>query len=82
MFGGGRVAVIEDFRRMTTCVGGKTRRRRGRQDKGHRNGVEAFADALVGEVSWPIPWRQLRAVSLASILAVRSLREGVPFDVR
>ena len=82
VFGGGRVAVIEDFRRMTTCVGGKTRRRRGRQDKGHRNGVEAFANALVGDLSWPIPWRQLRAVSLASILAVRSLREGVPFDVR
>jgi predicted dehydrogenase/threonine dehydrogenase-like Zn-dependent dehydrogenase len=83
VFGGGRVAVIEDFRRLETSASGRraTRRFRG-QDKGHRAEIEAFARALAEGEEPPIPWEQLRAVSLASILAVRSLREGVPFEVR
>ncbi len=81
VIGGGRVAVIDDFRSVTTVVGGKTRRKRwAGQDKGHRAEVVAFADAIAkgGE---PIPWVELRATTLASILAVRSIREGVPFEV-
>ncbi|MFH1114448.1 MAG: Gfo/Idh/MocA family oxidoreductase, partial [Pseudomonadota bacterium] len=82
VFGGGRVAVIDDFRRVELCAGGKIKRHKSRsQDKGHREEIQAFADALVqGGVS-PITWEELRRVSLASILAVRSIREGVPFDI-
>ncbi len=82
VFGGGRVAVIDDFVRVETCAGGKRSTRKGwQQDKGHRAEVEAFARALVSGGEAPIPWSDLRAVSLASILAVRSLREGVPFEI-
>ncbi len=82
VFGGGRVAVIDDFVRVETCAGGKRSTRKGwQQDKGHRAEVEAFAGALVAGGEAPIPWSELRAVSLASILAVRSLREGVPFEI-
>ena len=81
MFGAGRVAVIEDFREVVTCLRGKTRKVGCSQDKGHRAEVEAFARALTAGGAWPIAWEELRAVSLASILAVRSLREGVPFEV-
>jgi predicted dehydrogenase len=82
VIGGGRVAVIDDFRSVTTCAGGRTRTRRlGSQDKGHRAEIVAFVDALTRGGDWPIPWADLRAVSLASILAVRSLREGVAFDI-
>ncbi len=81
VIGGGAVAVIEDFREVTTCSNGKTRRvRLGAQDKGHKAEVGAFAEA-VKSGRWPIPWEHLYAVTLASILAVRSLREGVPFDI-
>lgn len=82
VFGGGRVGVIEDFREVITTVGGRTRRSRGlQQDKGHRHEVERFAEVVARGGAAPIPWEDLRAVSLAAILAVRSLREGVPFDV-
>ena len=82
VIGDGRVAVIDDFRTVTTCRGGRTLRTKLRgQDKGHRAEIAAFADALTGGCQAPIPWIELRAVTLASILAVRSLREGVPFDV-
>jgi predicted dehydrogenase/threonine dehydrogenase-like Zn-dependent dehydrogenase len=82
VFGGGRVALIEDFREVRAWKGGKTRRllSRWRQEKGHREELEAFAGALTGGSPAPIPWDELRAVTLASILAVQSLREGVPFE--
>lgn len=82
VLGGGRIAVIEDFRTVLTGKGGRMQKRKAwQQDKGHRAGVAAFARVLGDGGAWPIAWDQLRAVSLASILAVRSLREGVPFDL-
>jgi len=85
VIGGGRVVVIDDFRLLTTCAHGKTQTRKfdllGGQDKGHRAEIAAFADALTKGDAWPIPWPELRATSAAAILAVRSLREGTPFDV-
>jgi len=82
IIGGGRIAVIDDFRSVTTCANGKTRRRKfRRRDKGHAAEIKAFADAISESRDWPIPWSELRAVTLASILAVRSLREGLPFEV-
>jgi len=80
VFGGGQVAVIDDFRAVTTCAGGKTTTEKLRQDKGHDEEVAAFARALDAEGEGPISWPELRAVTLASLLAVRSLREGMPLD--
>lgn len=82
VIGSGRVAVIDDFRLVTTCAQGKTKQFKLRQqDKGHQAAIAAFASALRTGGPSPIPWEDLRAVSLAAILAVRSLREGVPFDL-
>lgn len=82
VLGGGRVAVIDDFARVETWAGGKKQSTRSaQQDKGHRAEVEAFAQAVAGGGAAPIPWEELRSVSLAAILAVRSLREGRPFDI-
>lgn len=82
VLGGGKLAVIEDFRELTTASGGKLKSdKRWQQDKGHRAEIEAFAEALLKGGPSPIPWEELRAVSLAAILAVRSLREGIPFDL-
>jgi predicted dehydrogenase/threonine dehydrogenase-like Zn-dependent dehydrogenase len=82
ILGGGRLAVLDDFRELTTAVGGKVRTdKRWNQDKGHRAEIDAFAEALSKGGPSPIPWEELRAVSLASILAVRSLGEGIPFEI-
>lgn len=82
VLGGGRVAVIEDFREVLLVSGGKTRRSKAlQQDKGHRSEVACFARAVTEGLAAPIPWPEIRAVSWASILAVRSLREGVPFPI-
>jgi predicted dehydrogenase/threonine dehydrogenase-like Zn-dependent dehydrogenase len=82
VIGAGRIAIIDDFRSVTTCQNGRTKRTRlGSQDKGHRAEIAAFAEALADGAPAPISWLDLRAVTRASILAVRSLREGLPLDV-
>ena len=82
VIGGGRIAVIEDFREVTLCSEGRIKKTRiSGRDKGHREEVEAFAKSLSNGKPSPIPWEDLKRVALASILAVRSLREGVPFDI-
>ena len=81
VFGGGRVAVIDDFRSGTTCRNGRSKTEKMRQDKGHRAEVEAFASAMTQGSDAPISWQELRATTLASILAVLCLREGCPFEI-
>jgi len=82
VIGGSRMGVIEDFREVITCVNGKIKKTRLRkQDKGHRAEVEAFAEAVLKGKPSPIPLEELQAVTIASILAVRSLREGTPFEI-
>ena len=80
VFGGGRVGVIDDFRSVTLCKGGRTRTTKKAQRKGHLEEITAFAAALRSGNAAPIPWSELRGVAVASILAVSSLREGLPFD--
>jgi len=80
--GGGRIAVIEDFREVVMCANGKIRKTRfSGQDKGHRQEIEAFANALVNGEPSPILWEEIYTTTIATILAVRSIREGVPFDL-
>jgi predicted dehydrogenase/threonine dehydrogenase-like Zn-dependent dehydrogenase len=82
VIGGGRIAVIDDFREVTLCSEGRIKKTRiSGQDKGHREEVEAFAKSLSTGQASPILWEDLKRVTLASILAVRSLREGIPFDI-
>lgn len=81
VFGGGKVAVIDDFHTVTTCTGGKMNKQKLRQDKGHEQEIATLAKSLEQGGKGPISWEELRSVTLASILAVRSLREGQPFDI-
>lgn len=81
VFGGGRTAVLDDFRQLTVWQNGKSSVEKGRQDKGHAAEIDAFAGAVAGQGEPPISWNELRATTLAAILAVQSLREGVPFQI-
>lgn len=81
VMGGGVTAILDDFRELTVYQGGRRQVSRGRQDKGHHDEVQQFASAVAGECGPPISWEELRATTLASILAVQSLREGMPFAI-
>ncbi len=83
IIGGGRVAVLDDFRRLVRIQNGKRKvhRARLRQDKGHRQEWEAFTKALEESGPPPIPYEHLVGVSLSSIAAVEALRTRKPVKI-
>lgn len=83
VFGGGRVAVLDDFRRLEMYSGGRRRIRRAwfRRDKGHRDEWIAFVAAVASGGAPPIPYEQLFAVTTTSFAVVESLRSGEPITI-
>ena len=79
--GGGRTAVLDDFRKLTVYRNGRKSVEKQRQDKGHSAEIQAFAAAVSRGGEAPISWPEVRSTTLTSLLAVRSLREGVPMEV-
>lgn len=82
-FGGGRTAILDDFRRLELASGGRRRvyRSRGRQDKGHRGLWAAFVGAIRTGGPPPIPYAELLAVTHAALAAEESRRTGQPVRV-
>ena len=74
VFGGGRVAMLEDFRRLELIKQGRKQvlQSRFRQDKGHRSEWSAFVDAIRSGKESPIPFGQI----LTSMLATFRLDES------
>jgi predicted dehydrogenase/threonine dehydrogenase-like Zn-dependent dehydrogenase len=80
--GGERFAVIDDFRDLSISRHGKvTKERSLQQDKGHKAELKAFVSAVESGAASPIPWDELRAVSIAVILAMESMREGIALPI-
>ena len=77
VFGGGRSAFVDDFASAELWRNGSLKRHRAGVDKGHGAGVRSFVDACRGGPT-PIPIDQLFGVAWASLMAVRSLRDGMP----
>jgi predicted dehydrogenase len=88
VFGGGSVAVLEDFRRLELIRGGTKRifRSRLRQDKGHRGEWEAFVKAIQTGAESPIPLCEIVSTMLATFALEQSRclggRTTVPALVR
>jgi predicted dehydrogenase/threonine dehydrogenase-like Zn-dependent dehydrogenase len=83
VFGGGRSAALDDFRRLELFSADRrvTLRAPLRQDKGHRREWEAFASAIRSGGPPPIPYDEIFAVSLATLAAQESLRQGTPLRI-
>jgi predicted dehydrogenase/threonine dehydrogenase-like Zn-dependent dehydrogenase len=78
VFGGSRVAVLDDFRRLDLVRHGKTETMRSwlRQDKGHAAEWHAFCECIRNGGVSPIPFEQIASSTLATIRALDSLRSG------
>jgi predicted dehydrogenase len=82
IFGGGRAAVLDDFRLVELYAEGRRAVRSwSGQDKGHRQEVAAFLAAARSGGPPPIPIDDLLATTRAMIGAMASLRTGLPVDI-
>jgi predicted dehydrogenase/threonine dehydrogenase-like Zn-dependent dehydrogenase len=83
VFRGGRVAILDDFRRLECIQNGQrqvTQSRLG-QDKGHRASWTAFLNAIRAGGQPPVPYNQLFGVTQATFAALDSLSRGQPVPV-
>jgi len=82
VFGGGSVAILEDFRRLELVRNGRKQITRARwgQDKGHKEEMQAFVDALRGKTP-PIPFEQVVGSTLATLRLQNSCQTGQPLTV-
>ncbi len=78
VFSAGQTFCIDDFRALSVVRNGKTRRQRGRQDKGHAAALAAFADAVRAGGAAPVAEEAVFASSLATL----ALRESLQSDGR
>ncbi len=76
VFCGGKIAILDDFRRLTMVENGKKQVVRSRQNKGHRESWDAFVNGFLQGGAPSIPYEQLWSVSLAAILAQQTANSG------
>ncbi len=83
VFGGGAVAVLEDFRRLELVRGGKKHvfRSLWRQDKGHRGEWNAFLAAITNGSESPIPFSEIVATMQGTFALEQSRCLGRPVAV-
>jgi predicted dehydrogenase/threonine dehydrogenase-like Zn-dependent dehydrogenase len=83
MFGGGCVAVLDDFRRLELVRHGSKRIFRSwlKQDKGHAAEWAAFSECIRSGRPAPIPFEEIVATTLATIRIADSLRSGQEHQV-
>ena len=83
VFGGGAVAVLDDFRKLEMTRLGKTSTMsaRFRQDKGHRGEWQAFAEALRSAGASPISLESIVSTTLTTFCIQRSRASGQPVIV-
>jgi len=79
VYGGGRVAVLDDFRRLEVWRGGRRKTtKRLQQDKGFDRELAAFIEAARAGGEMPISWRSLVLTTLATLRMVDAVGSGQP----
>jgi polar amino acid transport system substrate-binding protein len=82
VYGGARVAVLDDFRALETWRDGKRKvTKRLTQDKGFDQELTAFVEAAGNGTPMPIEWRSLALTTLATLRIEDALRSGKPEPV-
>lgn len=76
-FGGGRSAVLDDFRTLELWSDGRRKIEKShlRQDKGHRGECEAFVRAIKGGAESPIAFESLVNPTLTTFRLAESVRQ-------
>jgi polar amino acid transport system substrate-binding protein len=82
IFGGGKAAIIDDYRSLALFNGGrKTVSRQGARDKGHKDEMTAWVEAIRSGQPEPVPFDHAVAATRATFAVLKSLSEGQPISV-
>ncbi len=82
VYGGGRVAVLDDFRRLEVTRGGRTTREKAaNQDKGQAPQLAATVEGFLKRGQAPIPFEELVTGMQMVFAAKRSLATGRPVEL-
>ncbi len=81
VYGGGRTCFVDGFDTIDMWRGEQKTSERGGKDKGHNAEFRAFIDAVRSGGPSPIPWEHVYGTTWASLFAVQSIREGMPFSI-
>ena len=83
VFGGGKTAVLDDFRRLELIAQDirQTAMQRWRVDKGHAGLWAAFLHAVESGGEPPVPYSEVFAVAQATLAAADSLRSGAALEL-
>ena len=81
VFCGGKIAVLDDFRRLEMVEEGKKKVEQGAQDKGWKEEWVTFAEAIKAGGPPPIPYEQLIRVTKATFAAVESIRSRSAVEI-
>lgn len=83
VFSAGRIAILDDFRKLETIYKGKKKvyKSRTKQDKGHKAEWEIFANAIINGDAPPIPYDQLFGVTRATFKALESIKTGTKVKI-
>jgi predicted dehydrogenase len=77
VYADGRIYSLDDFKRLTSTGGKGPALTATTPDKGHREELIAFADAIRNGGAWPIPlWHQLEAMRMAFEVESRLVPKG------
>ena len=83
VYGGGRVAVLDDFRVLEVWRDGRRKTaKRLVQDKGFDRELAAFLEAVRTDAEMPIPWSSLEATTLTTLRIVDALGSGIPRSLK
>jgi len=76
IFGGGQTVIVNDFKEISFF--GKTNKneKSGKQDKGHKNELEAFTEAIEKGKPSPIPFDEIYNTTLATIKTLESVMQN------
>jgi len=83
IFGGKKVAIIEDFKSLTLSFKGKKKKYKLlSQDKGHANQINILVDALKKGTGAPIDFESIYYTTLTTFRILDSLRTSKPIQVK
>jgi predicted dehydrogenase/threonine dehydrogenase-like Zn-dependent dehydrogenase len=82
IIGGGMVGVMDNFRSAELWIKGKRKILwSGTMEKGHREEISRFLSTIQSGGTWPISWEDIWGTSMATVMALESIRQGERLEV-